>query len=343
MNQVKRILVTGGAGYIGSHTVVALAEQGFVPVIVDNFSNSHSSVLQGIDAIVGKKIEFRQVDAASREGLKVVFDEFSFDGIIHFAAFKAVGESVQKPLKYYRNNLDTLANCLDLAEEFQVPNFVFSSSCTVYGELQPGQRIVTELTSQAPALSPYATTKKLGEQMITDFVAAGAKLRVLNLRYFNPVGAHPTALIGELPLGKPNNLLPVVTQTAIGKLEAVVVHGNDYDTPDGTCVRDYVHVSDVAEAHVKGLEWLGGQLEGTNEVLNIGRGEGASVLEIIHIFEEISGQNLNWSFGPRRSGDIAEIFADVAKAKQVLGWQAKRTVKDAVIDAWNWEQRLNHE
>lgn len=343
MSQAKKILVTGGAGYIGSHTVVALVEQGFVPVIVDNFSNSHTSVLKGIEAIVGKKVELRQVDAASREEMKSVFEEFSFDGIIHFAAFKAVGESVQKPLVYYRNNLDTLANCLDLAEEFEVPNFVFSSSCTVYGELQPGQRVVTELTPQAPALSPYATTKKVGEQMIKDFVASGAKLSVLNLRYFNPVGAHPSVLIGELPLGKPTNLLPAVTQTAVGKLESVLVHGNDYDTPDGTCVRDYVHVSDVAEAHVKGLEWLESQVEGTNEVLNIGRGEGASVLEIIHIFEEISGQNLNWSFGPRRSGDIAEIFADVAKATQVLGWQAKRTVKDAVIDAWNWEQRLNHE
>jgi len=343
MIQAKTILVTGGAGYIGSHTVVALIEQGFVPVIVDDFSNSHASVLKGIEAIAGKKIELRQVDAASRDGLKSVFEEFSFDGVIHFAAFKAVGESVQSPLVYYRNNLDTLANCLDLSEEFKVANFVFSSSCTVYGELLPGQRVVTELTPQAPALSPYATTKKVGEQMIKDFVAAGAKLRVLNLRYFNPVGAHPSGKIGELPLGKPNNLLPAVTQTAVGKLAAVVVHGNDYDTPDGTCIRDYVHVSDVAEAHVKGLEWLVNQPEGTNEVLNIGRGEGASVLEIIHIFEEISGQNLNWSFGPRRSGDIAEIFADVAKAKQVLSWQAKRTVKDAVIDAWNWEQRLNHE
>ncbi len=342
MNGSKKILVTGGAGYIGSHTVVALIQEGFEPLIVDNFSNSHRSVLEGIKTITGKEVICREVDVCDLEAFRQVFSEFEVDGIIHFAAFKAVGESVQEPLRYYRNNLVGLMNCLELAEAFSVPEMVFSSSCTVYGE-PVGQCYVTEESEVQEASSPYASTKRIGEQMIRDFNATGARLKVLNLRYFNPVGAHPSGLIGELPIGRPNNLLPAVTQTAIGKLDLLRVNGNDYDTPDGTCIRDYVHVSDVAEAHVRGLDWLKNQPAGTLEVLNIGTGKGTSILEIIHTFEEISGQPLKWEFGPRREGDVVEIYADVTRARTLLGWEAARSVRDAVKDAWNWEQRLRNE
>lgn len=337
----KKILVTGGAGYIGSHTAVALAEEGFEPVIVDNFSNSHRSALEGIERICGVPVAFREVDVCDPAALRTVFQEFSLDGIIHFAAYKAVGESVANPLKYYRNNLDGLINCLELAEEFGVKEFVFSSSCTVYGEPKETST-VTEETPVGETQSPYAVTKLIGEKIITDFVAAGAGLKVLNLRYFNPVGAHPSGLIGEFPLGKPNNLLPALMQTAAGKMDQLRVNGSDYPTPDGTCIRDYVHVSDVAEAHVKGLKWLSDREENTVEVINVGTGKGTSVLEIIHTFEEISGSSLNWTFGPRREGDVMEIFADVTKAEKVLGWKARRNVRDAVVDAWNWEQRLKN-
>lgn len=342
MSKARKILVTGGAGYIGSHTVISLVDQGFDPVIVDNFSNSMESVLDGITAIIGRKPEFHQVDVCDRDALKTVFEQHEFTGVIHFAAFKAVGESVELPIKYYRNNMTSLINCVELAEEFQVKNFVFSSSCTVYGEIASDSKVVTETTPSSAALSPYATTKIMGEQFINDMNRAGYKLRFLKLRYFNPVGAHPSGLIGELPIGRPNNLLPAVVQVANGILDEVVVHGNDYPTPDGTCVRDYVHVCDVADAHVKGLEWLENQFGIPNEVVNIGRGEGASVLEIIHNFEAVSGKKLNWRFGPRRSGDIPEIYADVSKSRQLLNWQASYTITDAIRDTWNWEQTLRN-
>lgn len=342
MSEGRKILVTGGAGYIGSHTVVSLVEQGFEPVIVDNFSNSSEYVLEGLKTITGIAPVYYRVDVCDRAALKSVFEEHDFFGVIHFAAFKAVGESVETPIKYYRNNMLGLMNCVELAEEFKVENFVFSSSCTVYGEPAEGNKFVTEKTPLSKPMSPYATTKIMGEQLIDDVHRAGFTMRFLKLRYFNPVGAHPSGNIGELPLGRPNNLMPAVAQVASGKLEELVVHGRDYHTADGTCVRDYIHVCDVADAHVKGLEWLENQNKGLCEVVNIGRGEGASVLEIIHTFEEVSGSPLNWRFGPRRPGDIEEIYADVSKSHELLNWKASRSIADAVRDTWHWEQRLRN-
>lgn len=341
MSKSKYILVTGGAGYIGSHTVVELINNGFTPVILDNFCNSTLDVVKGVEQIVKAKVLVRNVDVCNLDSTRAVFNEFDFEGIIHFAAFKAVGESVSEPNKYYRNNVVGLLNILDLTKEFNVQNLVFSSSCTVYGNPQ-GSKVVSESTDLQDANSPYGNTKRIGERIISDFIKSDVKLKVLNLRYFNPVGAHKSVLIGELPTGKPNNLLPVVTQSAIGKLGPITVFGNDYSTVDGTCVRDYVHVVDVADAHVKGIEWLMGQDDSLEEHINIGTGKGTSVLEIINTFEQISNEKLNWDFGPRRTGDVEEIFADASKAQEVLKWQAKKTVKDAVTDAWNWELKLKN-
>ena len=340
MSNSKYILVTGGAGYIGSHTVVELVENGFSPVIVDDFRNSQESSIDGIERITGKSVTLRRIDVCDFASLEGVFSEFNFEGIIHFAAHKAVGESVEKPLAYYRNNLLGLINCLDLAVKYKVENFVFSSSCTIYGEPK-NEKVVTEESEIQIANSPYGNTKQIGEEIINDLVASGANIKILNLRYFNPVGAHFSSQIGELPIGKPNNLLPAVAQTAIGKIDKITVHGNDYDTTDGPCVRDYIHVTDVANAHVKGIAWLQSQKNSLVENINIGTGQGTSVLEIIHTFEEVSGRKLNWEFGKRREGDVVEIYADVTKSKAILNWEAKKTVKDAVKDAWNWEKRIS--
>ena len=342
MKDNRNILVTGGAGFIGSHTVVELINKGFNPVIVDDFRNSDTKVLKGINAIVGQDPIMRFVDVTNKEQLKAVFEEFSFSGIIHFAAYKAVGESVAKPLVYYRNNIDGLLNCLELAEEFKVLNFVFSSSCTVYGEPK-GTKIVTELSEMQEANSPYGATKQMCERIISDVHKSGSKMRMLNLRYFNPVGAHPTGNIGELPIGRPNNLIPYITQTAAGLLNELTVYGNDYNTNDGTCVRDYIHVVDLAEAHIKGYEWLNNLSEPRTETINVGTGNGSSVLEIIHTFEKVSNQSLNWKFGPRRDGDVEEIFADTSKAQELIGWNADRTIEDAIADAWNWEKKRRDE
>ena len=342
MKDNRNILVTGGAGFIGSHTVVELINKGFNPVIVDDFRNSDTKVLKGINAIVGQDPIMRFVDVTNKEQLKAVFEEFSFSGIIHFAAYKAVGESVAKPLVYYRNNIDGLLNCLELAEEFKVLNFVFSSSCTVYGEPK-GTKIVTELSETQEANSPYGATKQMCERIISDVHKSGSKMRMLNLRYFNPVGAHPTGNIGELPIGRPNNLIPYITQTAAGLLNELTVYGNDYNTNDGTCVRDYIHVVDLAEAHIKGYEWLNNLSEPKTETINVGTGNGSSVLEIIHTFEKVSNQSLNWKFGPRRDGDVEEIFADTSKAQELIGWNADRTIEDAIADAWNWEKKRRDE
>ncbi len=342
MKDNRNILVTGGAGFIGSHTVVELINKGFNPVIVDDFRNSEAKVLKGIKAIVGQDPIMRFVDVTNKEQLKAVFEEFSFSGIIHFAAYKAVGESVAKPLVYYRNNIDGLLNCLELAEEFKVLNFVFSSSCTVYGEPK-GTKIVTELSEMQEANSPYGATKQMCERIISDVHKSGSKMRMLNLRYFNPVGAHPTGNIGELPIGRPNNLIPYITQTAAGLLNELTVYGNDYNTNDGTCVRDYIHVVDLAEAHIKGYEWLNNLSEPRTETINVGTGNGTSVLEIIHTFEKVSNQSLNWKFGPRRDGDVEEIFADTSKAQELIGWNADRTIEDAIADAWNWEKKRRDE
>jgi UDP-glucose 4-epimerase len=342
MKDNRNILVTGGAGFIGSHTVVELINKGFNPVIVDDFRNSEAKVLKGIKAIVGQDPIMRFVDVTNKEQLKAVFEEFSFSGIIHFAAYKAVGESVAKPLVYYRNNIDGLLNCLELAEEFKVLNFVFSSSCTVYGEPK-GTKIVTELSETQEANSPYGATKQMCERIISDVHKSGSKMRMLNLRYFNPVGAHPSGNIGELPIGRPNNLIPYITQTAAGLLNELTVYGNDYNTNDGTCVRDYIHVVDLAEAHIKGYEWLNNLSEPRTETINVGTGNGTSVLEIIHTFEKVSNQSLNWKFGPRRDGDVEEIFADTSKAQELIGWNADRTIEDAIADAWNWEKKRRDE
>jgi UDP-glucose 4-epimerase len=342
MKDNRNILVTGGAGFIGSHTAVELINKGFNPIIVDDFRNSDEKVLKGIKAIVGQEPIMRIVDVTNKEQLKAVFEEFSFSGIIHFAAYKAVGESVAKPLAYYRNNIDGLLNCLELAEEFKVLNFVFSSSCTVYGEPK-GTKIVTELSETQEANSPYGATKQMCERIISDVHKSGSTMRMLNLRYFNPVGAHPSGNIGELPIGRPNNLIPYITQTAAGLLDELTVYGNDYNTYDGTCVRDYIHVVDLAEAHIKGYEWLNNLSEPKLETINVGTGNGTSVLEIIHTFEKVSNQSLNWKFGPRREGDVEEIFADTSKAQELIGWNADRTIEDAIADAWNWQKKRRDE
>jgi UDP-glucose 4-epimerase len=339
MNRLKHILVTGGAGYIGSHTVVELIKHDFVPVIIDDFSNSTEQVIDGLRQITRTDIIVRKIDVCDFAKTKSIFKEFSFDGIIHFAAFKAVGESIKEPLNYYKNNLVGLVNILNLAKEYEVKNIVFSSSCTVYGSPERSI-IVSEETELQQASSPYGNTKRIGEQIISDLIKSGLDIKVLSLRYFNPVGAHSSALIGELPRGKPNNLMPLVTQSGSGKIGKIIVHGNDYNTLDGTCIRDYVHVVDVANAHVKGLSWLMNQDNSLEEYINIGTGKGTSVLEIIHIFERISNTKLNWSFGPRREGDIKEIYADTSKAMEVLAWKSHKTVEDAVSDAWNWELKM---
>lgn len=334
----KYILVTGGAGYIGSHTVVSLVENGFTPIILDDFRNANRVVVDGLTKILGKTPEIIESDVCDDEALRTIFQKYKFKGVIHFAAHKAVGESVLEPLKYYQNNLQGLVNVLSKMIAFNVQNFVFSSSCTVYGE----PKGIKEMTEESPKNlpnSPYGWTKWIGEQIIEDTFRSNPQLKMMNLRYFNPVGAHKSLLIGEFPLGKPNNLLPYITQTAIGKLEKLTVFGNDYPTTDGTCIRDYIHVVDLAAAHVKAISFLESQT-GCLETINVGTGKGSSVLEIIQAFEKETGQKLNWAFGPRREGDVTEIFANATKAKNVLGWKANLTIKDAVIDAWNWEKKL---
>lgn len=342
MSQKQYILVTGGAGYIGSHTVVALHEQGYIPVIVDDYRNSTKQVIPNLSRIIGYTPEHVVVDICDIQALrKQVFEQYQFSGIIHFAADKAVGESVQKPLKYYRNNLTSLINCIDLCEEFSVPFFVFSSSCTVYGV--PDEIPVNEGTQIKEANSPYGATKQIGERIIQDVHLSGSKIRFIALRYFNPVGAHPSALIGELPLGIPNNLLPFITQTGAGIRDQLTVHGTDYPTVDGSCIRDYIHVLDLADAHCKALKFLENVSEPLVEFVNVGTGKGTSVLEMVSCFESVSGKQLNWRVGPRRPGDVPEIFANTSKAERVLNWKSKYSVEEAVRDAWHWELNLRNE
>ncbi|MBL4862787.1 MAG: UDP-glucose 4-epimerase GalE [Crocinitomicaceae bacterium] len=342
MKHAKNILVTGGAGYIGSHTVVELIERGYNPIIADDFRNSDPRAIEGIQAITGKYPELKKIDVTDIEQLRSVFEQYEFSGVIHFAAYKAVGESVEKPLFYYKNNVGGLLNCIELAEEFDVPNFVFSSSCTIYGDPKDSV-VVTEDSPLQEANSPYGATKQMCERIIDDVHKSGSQLRLLNLRYFNPVGAHSSSEIGELPLGKPNNLLPFVTQTGAGVLGELTVFGNDYNTPDGTCIRDYIHVVDLAIAHIKGFEWLDQLEEPQLETVNVGTGKGVSVLEVIDTFENISKQKLKWKFGERRAGDVEQIYANVTKAKDLLGWKAIKSIEDAVRDAWNWELKMRNE
>ena len=336
---MKKILVTGGCGFIGSHTIVDLYENGFDVICVDDNSRSNAYILNGIEKISGKKVRFYKVDLKNFDDTRAIFEENNdLAGIIHFAAYKAVGESVEKPLDYYENNMFSLVNLLRCAAEFNVQNFVFSSSCTVYGN--PDSIPVTEQTPQKKAESPYGATKQMGEQVVQDFSKAHHIPSIL-LRYFNPVGAHPTTHIGELPIGRPQNLVPAITQTAIGKLPQMTVHGNDYDTRDGSCVRDYIHVCDIAHAHTLALQYL---LEGRNkslcDIFNLGSGNGVTVLEAIQAFEKVSGTSLNYTIGPRRAGDVIAIYADNDAAVQGLNWQVKYNLDDMMRTAWQWELRI---
>jgi UDP-glucose 4-epimerase len=334
-----KILVTGGAGFIGSHTVVELVGAGHEPVILDNFSNSEPVVLDGLAQILGRAVTCYQHNCNDADYLANLFRSEQIEGVIHFAASKAVGESVEKPLLYYENNLSALVTLLKTMVAAGVPHLVFSSSCTVYG--QPESLPVTEQTPVQPATSPYGNTKQVGEEIIRDTVASQAPLKALSLRYFNPIGAHASALIGELPRGVPSNLVPFLTQSAAGLRGPLTVFGNDYPTPDGTAIRDYIHVVDLAKAHVKAVEVLAQRAEGSYyDVFNIGTGHGNSVLELINTFEKTTGVSLNYQIGPRRSGDVTAVYADVTKATQGLGWTAEKSLADALADAWRWQQQL---
>ncbi len=336
---MKKILVTGGCGYIGSHTIVDLVENGFDVISVDNNSRSNPRILEGVEKITGKKIKNYKVDLCNFDDTFAIFQENpDLSGIIHFAAYKSVGESVERPLLYFENNLLSLINLLKSVEEFKIPHFVFSSSCTVYGN--PAEIPVTERTPPKPAESPYGYTKQMGEQIINEFSKA-VPTKCILLRYFNPVGAHPSALIGELPISKPSNLVPVITQTAIGKLPHMEVHGDDYPTRDGSCIRDYVHVCDVAHAHTLGIQFLLNEQGPMKcEVFNLGTGNGVTVMEAIHAFEKISNIKLNYSIGPRRPGDVVAIYANYDLAKKKLGWQPQFSLEQMMATAWKWEQKL---
>jgi UDP-glucose 4-epimerase len=337
---MSKILVTGGLGYIGSHTVVELINAGYEPVIVDDLSNSNIKILDQIIKITGKKPVFHQLDLCDVAGVKsLATAEPDITGIIHFAAFKAVGESVKLPLKYYRNNIFSLINLLDAYYSKPV-NFVFSSSCTVYG--QPDHLPVTESAPVKPAQSPYGNTKQIAEEILRDMVASGTNYKVISLRYFNPVGAHDSALIGELPIGVPQNLVPFITQTAIGKREKITVFGDDYNTPDGSCVRDYIHVVDLAKAHVAALKLMSSNDFEGYDVFNIGTGNGNSVLEIIAAFEQTTGEKLNYEIGPRRGGDVEQVWGDVSKSEKQLHWSAGLGIDTMMSSAWEWEKYLSN-
>jgi UDP-glucose 4-epimerase len=336
---MKKILVTGGCGYIGSHTIVDLIENGYSVISVDNNSRSNPRILEGIEKITGKKIKNYKVDLCNFDDTFAIFQENEgISGIIHFAAFKSVNESVEQPLMYFENNLMSLINLLKCVQEFKIPYFVFSSSCTVYGS--PDKIPVTELTPPKAAESPYGYTKQMGEQIINEFSKANDTKCIL-LRYFNPVGAHPTALIGELPIGRPANLVPAITQTAVGKIPQLIVYGNDYDTRDGSCIRDFIHVCDIAHAHTLALNFLFAKgTEKRCEVFNLGSGNGVTVLETIHAFEKVSGIKLNYVLGPRRPGDVMAIYANNDLARKLLGWIPKYSLDEMMATAWKWEQKL---
>jgi UDP-glucose 4-epimerase len=338
----RKILVTGGAGYIGSHTVVELYNAGYQPVIIDNFSNSEKSVLGGLKAIMGQPVTLYEGDCSDGRFLEYVFKkERDITGIIHFAAYKAVGESIQKPLVYYQNNVGSLIALLGVMLSFHVSHFVFSSSCTVYG--QPDKLPVSEQFPKKTAESPYGNTKRIGEEILEDLVKSQTPLNVTALRYFNPIGAHPSGHIGELPLGVPNNLVPFITQTAFGIRKSLTVFGNDYNTPDGYCIRDYIHVVDLAKAHVQSLMYLDSiKKEYFFDIFNIGTGRGHSVMEVIKTFEQIQKVPLNYTIGPRRSGDVEQVYANVDKAEKLLNWRAELSLEEALIDAWRWQESLGH-
>lgn len=334
---MSKVLVTGGLGFIGSHTVVELLGLEYEVVIADNLSNTREEVLSGIKQIAKGEPVFENIDLTNFKDSERLFRKHKFDAVIHFAASKAVGESVENPLLYYRNNLVSLMNILELSREFNVQKMVFSSSCTVYGE--PDRLPVTEETPTKTAESPYGNTKQVGEEIIQDFTSAHSELKVISLRYFNPIGAHHTSLIGELPLGVPANLIPFITQTAAGIREKLLVFGGDYDTHDGTCIRDYIHVQDLAIAHIKALEFCDKMTE-SYEVFNVGTGEGSSVLDVINSFEKMTGQKLKYEIVERRAGDVIKTYADTTKANRILGWKATRDLDDMTFSAWNWQKKL---
>jgi len=335
-----RILVTGGAGFIGSHTTVELQNAGYEVIIVDNLSNSNAEVIDGIERITGIRPVFEKVDCTDEKAMREVFQKNpGIQGIIHFAASKAVGESVQKPLMYYRNNIVSLLNLLELMPDFGVKGLVFSSSCTVYG--QPEVLPVSEQAPIQPAMSPYGNTKQINEEIIRDAIHSGASYKSIILRYFNPIGAHPSAEIGELPIGTPQNLVPLLTQAAAGIRKELSVFGNDYNTPDGSCIRDYINVVDLSRAHVIAMNRLLGQSGGASvEYFNLGTGRGLSVLELISLFEKATGVKVPHKIVGRREGDIEQIWADPHYANEVLGWKAVETIEDTLRSAWRWQQKL---
>ncbi len=340
----QTILVTGGTGFIGSHTTVELIEAGYKVVIIDNLSNSKVEVLDGIEKITGVRPAFENVDLRDKEATEAVLKKYSdIEGIIHFAASKAVGESVQKPLLYYRNNIISLVNLLELMPQYNIKGIIFSSSCTVYGQPKPENLPVTEDAPHQKATSPYGNTKEINEQIIYDYIHSGASIKSIVLRYFNPIGAHPSALIGELPNGTPANLIPYVTQTAMGIRKELTIFGNDYDTPDGTCIRDYIYVVDLAKAHVAAMRRVLDEDTDKIEYFNIGTGNGNSTKEIVDTFENTTGIKVNRKFGPRREGDIEKIWGDCTKANTVLGWKAETSLGDVLASAWKWQQKLRED
>ena len=338
---MDKVLVTGGCGYIGSHTIVDLIDNGFEVISVDNLVNSDETALKGIEKITGRKIKNYPVDLSDLEKTKEIFEENpDIKGIIHFAALKSVGESVDQPLQYFKNNLNSLLNVLQCMELYGVQHFIFSSSCSVYGNAS--ELPVTEQTPFQAAESPYARTKQMGEQIIEDFLNKATSLNAVILRYFNPAGAHESALIGESPTNKANNLVPVITETAIGKRKELVVFGDDYDTRDGSCIRDYIHIMDLAHAHTKALQFLmAGKNESNFEIFNLGIGEGVTVLEAVNAFINNTGQALNYRVGPRRPGDVVAIYANQDRAAQLLNWAPMRNIEDIMRTAWAWELARN--
>jgi UDP-glucose 4-epimerase len=333
---VEKVLITGGAGYIGSHTAVELAQAGYYIVIIDDFRTSNPESIRGIEKIIGQKVKIYQMDCATREIDKVFRKEGSFLGVVHFAALKSVNESVANPVEYYANNLGSTLNLLDMMNKYSVRHFVFSSSAAVYGN--PVRIPVSEEDPLCPE-TPYGRTKQFCESIIRDFEAASSGFTSAILRYFNPIGAHPSGYIGEKPQGKPNNLVPCLMQTASGKRGPLTVYGNNYDTPDGTCIRDYIHVVDLARAHVAALQYL--QAKKPSNIFNVGTGRGYSVLEVIKTFEDLTGIKLEFRFGPRRLGDAGKIWASCDKANSHLNWWAERSFQQALLDAWKWEQAVN--
>ena len=338
MSESKKILVTGGAGFIGAHTVAELIDAGYTPVIVDDLSTTDRTLLNGLKDLYGKEPVFYQIDCGDKDRLASVFQkEQNITAVMHFAAFKSVGESVQEPIKYYRNNINSLISVLENMQKFNVQELIFSSSCTVYG--QPDIIPVTEQAPFKKAESPYGATKQMCERILEDVFSSGYK--IISLRYFNPVGAHPSACIGELPAGIPNNLVPYVTQTASGIREVLTVFGDDYPTPDGTCIRDYIHVCDVASAHVQALKYLEGITSPNFDAFNLGTGIGVSVLELVHSFQKANQVKVNYKIGARRPGDVIQVYADPSKIQSAIKWKAKFTLEEAMRHSWVWQQKIS--